>query len=1145
MNILKGQQQIFKNYSVNDGLISNEIRRIFQDSKGFLWIGTLDGLSKYDGNSFLNFSSANGLSHNMVNDIYESDDAKIYVALNNGSVNEIKDGKVFNELSKELIVVNRFLKTPWSQVIALTDNGGFQDFKNGKLVPFLQRPQHSFFFNAVVLTDTTFAATDNLFLKVFDKNYQLLSQLKIADYPSRELRCQKDSRGRLWIATIKGIKLIVPGFLANTFVLSPTLPPAFNFLKDYIINDIFEDQNRNMWFATVSGIVKVNGDGSHQIFTVKDGLSSNIITTIFQDKEKNLWFGTAVGLSKLVTQSGISVYPIENGVYSNDNQFLMYPFKKGHFLVGTAKGTKDFNKVTGIFSRAFKKNDDIFYKVVVNAKPVIISGLYKSISLDTQPLQAHVIPILSFPSNIRIEARDHKGNNFATDLNNLYFISPTGLQKILTKRIADLLIDNENNLWAGTWQDGLIRLRYKIINNNIEILETKYFLPNLNIRSLYEDRHQNIWVGTRYSGVFRINKNDNGNFNLLNITQSDGLTSNFIKAIREDSQGNYWIAFFQGIDKLVVKNNRFNIFNFSRIHNYFASILGMEIGDTNNLWLATREGIVRIEDSHLEKLPPLPVYITKISASDTTFPIDSFLRFNYRQRNLAFEYSAPGYINEKQILYSYRLIGNNEEGWSKASNQHTVSFAGLQPGKYQFQVKSLGWNGIWSQPTIVKFWINPPFWQTWWFNLFILLILAALIYIFIKWRIKNIRAVEAEKLKIQKLNAEQYKNELEMEQVINYFSTSLFDKNTVDDVLWDVAKNLIGKLGFVDCMIYLWNDEKTKMIGKAGFGTKDTPEEINKGHFDVELGQGLVGHVMKTKEPVLITDTTKDKRCLDEGINHSSEIAVPIIYNNEMLGVLDSGHPEKNFFTSRHLQIMGTIAALIANKIKSFEAEQSLLRSRIEIYSMNEQLSQAKLDALRSQMNPHFIFNCINSIDALIQSNDKYYATVYLNKFAKLLRNILDSSKQNTVSLSKDLETLQLYIELEKFRNENKFTATINADEELLQDDYKVPPLIVQPFVENSILHGLRYRNDNNGKLSVSVNKRTNYIQYIIEDNGVGRNTNNKHIQKDKKSYGITMSNERVRLFNNEENASIKIIDLFEAGNPSGTRVEVLLKIEE
>ena len=129
------------------------------------------------------------------------------------------------------------------------------------------------------------------------------------------------------------------------------------------------------------------------------------------------------------------------------------------------------------------------------------------------------------------------------------------------------------------------------------------------------------------------------------------------------------------------------------------------------------------------------------------------------------------------------------------------------------------------------------------------------------------------------------------------------------------------------------------------------------------------------------------------------------------------------------MQILNTIATLVADKIKSIEAAHLLQHARIEVYSINEQLSKARLEALRSQMNPHFIFNCINSIDALIQSNDKYNATVYLNKFAKLLRGILDSSRQNTVSLANDLDTLKLYIELEQFRHEDKFTAEIQADD--------------------------------------------------------------------------------------------------------------------
>ena len=237
------------------------------------------------------------------------------------------------------------------------------------------------------------------------------------------------------------------------------------------------------------------------------------------------------------------------------------------------------------------------------------------------------------------------------------------------------------------------------------------------------------------------------------------------------------------------------------------------------------------------------------------------------------------------------------------------------------------------------------------------------------------------------------------------------------------------------------------------------------------------------------------------------------------------------------------IRSVRAIELEKGKVQQSIQQAKIDMYSLNEQLSKARMEALRSQMNPHFIFNCINSIDALIQSNDKYQATVYLNKFAKLIRNILDSSKQDTVTLAKDLDTLKLYIELEQLRHENKFTAEIIADESLLQDDFKIPPLVIQPFVENAILHGIRNRPDNNGKLKITVGLEKDQLRYVIEDNGVGRTLMNSHRPKDKISYGIDLSNERVKLFNGESDPSVKIIDLFANGQPAGTRVEVLLNI--
>jgi ligand-binding sensor domain-containing protein len=211
--------------------------------------------------------------------------------------------------------------------------------------------------------------------------------------------------------------------------------------------------------------------------------------------------------------------------------------------------------------------------------------------------------------------------------------------------------------------------------------------------------------------------------------------------------------------------------------------------------------------------------------------------------------------------------------------------------------------------------------------------------------------------------------------------------------------------------------------------------------------------------------------------------------------------------------------------------------------SLKQHITETEIAALKAQMNPHFIFNCINSIDAFIHSNDKYNATLYLNKFAKLLRNILDSSKQNVVAFTKDTETLKLYIELEELRHENKFKTSINIDDELLSNDYKVPPLIIQPFVENAILHGLKNREDNEGLLQIEIKKVADKIEYSIKDNGIGRKAAAMIAQNKEASYGMQMSNDRIKLFNKEEKPSVQINDLYKDDIATGTEVKVLLNI--
>lgn len=235
----------------------------------------------------------------------------------------------------------------------------------------------------------------------------------------------------------------------------------------------------------------------------------------------------------------------------------------------------------------------------------------------------------------------------------------------------------------------------------------------------------------------------------------------------------------------------------------------------------------------------------------------------------------------------------------------------------------------------------------------------------------------------------------------------------------------------------------------------------------------------------------------------------------------------------------GIIFYLVRRRISSIRHQAEL----------KQKMAEAEMMALRAQMNPHFIFNCLSSIDNLIQTHQPDKATTYLARFAKLIRSVLDSSKNNIVSFQKDFESLQLYLQMEQFRCNNKFTYELNAGENLLQGDYQVPPLIIQPFIENAIHHGLLNKPGSDRNLKINITADPHYIKYIIADNGVGR-TRAAEIKKLNKpehvSYGIRISADRIHLYNkNGETDDIIIQDLEDNGKPAGTKVEVKIKIHD
>jgi len=343
------------------------------------------------------------------------------------------------------------------------------------------------------------------------------------------------------------------------------------------------------------------------------------------------------------------------------------------------------------------------------------------------------------------------------------------------------------------------------------------------------------------------------------------------------------------------------------------------------------------------------------------------------------------------------------------------------------------------------------------------------------------------------------------------------------------------------------DEEKNVLIQKAAYGPKSPREFEITSPLGIELGQGIVGSVALSRKPEIVPDTSKDRRYIVDDERRYSEISVPIVSDGKLLGVIDCEHSKERFFTQKHLSILTTIASLCSNKIVRARAEEEKKQAQMILMSTQQKMTEVEMQALRAQMNPHFIFNCLNSINRYIVKSDQSTASLYLTKFAKLMRLILDNSNSKNVILTNELEALKLYIEMEALRFDKKFTYEIQVARNLGTDTVEVPPLIIQPYVENAIWHGLLHK-ENNGHLSVRVSMAgESMLQCIIEDNGIGREKAKEFKSKtatSRKSLGMQLTENRLGLLNKyaKLNASVEIIDLQNGGNEAlGTKV--ILKI--
>ncbi len=297
----------------------------------------------------------------------------------------------------------------------------------------------------------------------------------------------------------------------------------------------------------------------------------------------------------------------------------------------------------------------------------------------------------------------------------------------------------------------------------------------------------------------------------------------------------------------------------------------------------------------------------------------------------------------------------------------------------------------------------------------------------------------------------------------------------------------------------------------------------------------------------------------------SVEPAYSILYIGfileNVLFSLGLGHKQKLILNDRNESQNKLINQLKENELLREKIQEQLKRDVEELNKQAEveklenikmkydkELAELKVSALRSQMNPHFIFNSLNSIKRYIIDSEKEHAVFYLNKFSKLIRKILASTMEKESSLAEELETMKLYVNIENIRFNNTINFELNVDDTLNLSSIKLPSLITQPFIENAIWHGLSLK-ENNRTLMLNVQKiNENQLKIDIIDNGIGRDKS-AEIKKKKllkrTSIGIKLSEERLKHFSeNYKSASdIQFTDLYDKNTPIGTKVTLLIPL--
>lgn len=917
------------------------------------------------------------------------------------------------------------------------------------------------------------------------------------------------------------------------------------------IYDICHDERGYLWFATDRGLSRFDGY-KFTNYLFKEGLQGAVVYGLTQDKNGKLYAATKNdGIYRL--DWDFTKVIDEHASLTNEEIVIsdsyLYSLRVKVRITVAQMGKAVYHKIT------FPSKDIIPLCLFKDPSGAVYVGTTKGIYLLNGI--GSVKKVFNEITRPIYSISKHADNWFFGAENMIYKKSAEGYSTIQIPDIGNinnLLIDKNATIWGSTFPQNKC---FQIINNEILDITTKLNLQGVSVNEIMEDREGNIWLGTYGKGAFCIH-----HMYCNNYTALDGLNNEYVTAIESQSNGNLFIGTNNGLYNLDNEGLHFT----KQFGNALEYIKDLE--DRNDSIWVTLSGL------KVNKLDAGKAVIGNTNAifsyaSATLIDGDDLYYSRWNKRLYRTSSKTMSEADAELILFDSTAIWSRINKIFKDKNENI--WLGTTRGLYIIEP-----NGLYQKMDTGYFKTNI---STFLYDGEGALLIGSdkglIKYKNKKWSIskegkgKSLETITSLTLDNKKrvwigtLNGLYLLDDKNLLK-IDTKNTLLSDE--INAIEYDITKN------------YLWVGT-TFGLSSINLTLFDkTPVNPPVAIFKTLRSKDSVYRVSDSINEIVLPYTESNFAVRFSAVHFSSPDGIKFLYkfdNNKWqpaigrqiefatmpygkhtlllksIGEKDIEGPvasiyiivERPFWATIWFKIVigvtiGVIAYLILKK--RFEIVRQKQQERLELQT---KIAELRHQALAASMNPHFIFNALNSIQHFINSHNTEEATDYLAKFARLIRMMLDLGDKTFIPLKDELERINYYLELEKIRFGDKLTFTIDIDPQLLNEQQEIPNMVIQPVVENALWHGLLPAN-RNGHLKIAFTKIGNSMRVIVDDDGIGVTESKRRKKSNHNSLGIKMIRERLDLLKRLSGyeAKINVMDKSEFNPPTqGTLVQINL----